>query len=119
MAGPMAKLGRRLLPLVLLLLAGCASPGGMPGGTLPPPDMTIVSPKEPPPAKAEAVPPPPAPAPANYFVWDPGHRHWTGQEYVWIPGRYVETPYKHALWVHGGWTYNGDLTWTWTPGHWS
>jgi hypothetical protein len=70
-------------------------------------------------AKGETVPPPPAPAPANYFVWDPGHWHWTGQDFVWIPGHYIETPYQSAVWVHGGWTYNGGLTWTWTPGHWS
>ena len=92
----------------------------MPGGAVPPPPfMTIVAPKQPPAPKAETVPPPPAPAPANYFVWDPGHWHWTGQDFVWIPGRYIETPYQSAVWVHGGWTYNGGLTWTWTPGHWS
>jgi len=44
----------------------------MSGGAAPPPPfMTIVAPKQPPAPKAETVPP--APAPANYFVWDPGH----------------------------------------------
>ena len=54
----------------------------------------------------------------EYFIWEPGHWHWTGQEYLWIPGSYIERPYQSAVWVHGGWTENG-LTWTWMPGHWS
>jgi hypothetical protein len=87
MPGLFMKAGAcRLAPVLMILLAACTNPGGMPGGTLPPPNMTITSQKEPPPAKAEPIPPPPAQAPANYFVWDPGHWHWSGQEYVWIAG---------------------------------
>ena len=106
------------LALLLLLAAACTNQSGMPGGTLPPPTMTIVAPKEPPPLSAETVPPPP-PGPANYFVWEPGHWHWTGQGFIWISGHYLETPYQSGVWVHGGWTSNGGLSWTWTPGHWN
>lgn len=91
----------------------------MPSGTIPPPDMTIVTQKAPPAPNAEQIPPPPAAAPANYFVWEGGHWHWTGIDFIWIPGHYLEAPYQHAVWVHGGWNYDGNLYWTWTPGHWS
>jgi len=105
-------------PALLLLLVSCSSPGGMPGGTLPPPNVIIVAQKEPPPPQAETVPPPPAAVASEYFVWEPGHWHWTGTGFVWIPGSYIERPYLGRVWIHGGWTYS-DLTWTWTPGHWS
>jgi hypothetical protein len=89
----------------------------MPGGALPPPSLTITSQTAPPLPKTETVPPPAAQAP-EYFVREPGHWHWTGQSYVWIPGSYIERPYQSSVWVHGGWTYS-NFTWTWTPGHWS
>ena len=103
---------------LLLLLTACSNQPLMPGGTLPPPSMTIVAPKEPPKPNAETVPPPP-PGPANYFVWEPGHWHWTGQGFIWISGHYLEAPYQSRVWIHGGWTSNGGLSWTWTPGHWN
>jgi len=105
-------------PALLALLVSCSSPGGMPGGTLPPPNVVIVTQKEPPPPKAETIPPPPAAVASEYFVWDPGHWHWTGTGFFWIPGHYIERVYQGRVWVQGGWTYS-DLTWTWTPGHWS
>jgi YXWGXW repeat-containing protein len=104
--------------VVALALTACSNQQAMPGGNLPPPDVSIVAQKEPPAPKAEAVPPPPQ-GPAEYFIWEPGHWHWNGYEYIWIAGRYIERPYRSSVWVHGGWTYNGNLTWTWTPGHWS
>jgi hypothetical protein len=61
---------RYLLPLALLLLAGCAD-------AYPPPP--------PPPLIVERVPPPPA----AYLVWIPGHWRWNGVRYVWRRGHYA------------------------------
>jgi hypothetical protein len=115
---PFAGAGAPLAAAGLITVLAACSSGGMAGGTLPPPSLTITSQTAPPPAKAESVPPVPAAQTPEYFIWEPGHWHWTGQGYVWIPGSYIERPYPSAVWVHGGWTENG-LTWTWTPGHWS
>jgi hypothetical protein len=112
---------RRLMPawLVLtmsaLLLTACYSPSQ--SGYLPPADTAITAPKAPPPAHQEEVPAAP-PGPANYFVWDDGHWHWDGKDYVWIPGRYIERPYIGANWVPGRWDDSGNTQWTYTPGHW-
>jgi hypothetical protein len=89
----------------------------MPGGSLPPPDTIIQSQKEPPPLQEELIPPPPK-GPPDQFTWDFGHWHWDGQDYIWIPGHYVERPYRSSHWVRGNWAYDGNLNWTWTPGYW-
>ena len=67
----------------------------------------------PPALQQEAVPPPP-PGPA--MVWTPGYWSWAGR-WVWVPGRYVARPYRHAVWVPGHWRPRGP-TWVWIPGHW-
>jgi hypothetical protein len=107
-----------IVGLAAIMLAACTQPPAMPGGNLPPPDMTIVTKTPPPAPQSETIPPAP-PGPANYFTWEPGHWHWTGVDYTWIPGHYMESPYRTSVWVHGGWSYDGNLYWTWTPGHWS
>jgi len=67
----------------------------------------------PPALQQEAVPPPP-PGPA--MVWTPGYWSWAGR-WVWVPGRYLARPYRHAVWVPGHWRPRGP-TWVWIPGHW-
>jgi hypothetical protein len=113
-----------LLILPLLLLTACEpgvpyGPGVQyPGWTLPPVDTTISAPKAPPAPQPEVVAPLPQ-GPAGYFVWDPGHWHWTGQDFVWIDGHYVERPYRGSTWVPGLWAPDKSKTeWIWTPGHW-
>ena len=99
-----------LLPL-LPMLAACDSvnkdvnswlgPGEqMPGWSMPPVDVTISAPREPPAWKQEPIPQPPK-GPAGYFVWDFGHWHWDGENFIWIPGYYVERPYRGSSWVQG------------------
>jgi hypothetical protein len=107
-----------IVPWTILLLASCSTPPAMPGGSLPPPDVAIAAPKAPPAPQAEAIPPVPR-SPAGYFVWEAGHWYWDGENWVWISGHYVERPYQRAIWVPGSWGYNGNLSWTFTPGHWS
>jgi len=110
--------GRRLILLLpILLLAACSGNNAMPGGSLPPPDTIIQSQKKPPPLLEELIPPPPK-GPPDQFTWDFGHWHWDGQDYIWIPGHYVERPYRSSHWVRGNWAYDGNLNWTWTPGYW-
>src|SRR6516225_3989510 len=93
-----------------------AQPPAYPGAGQPPayPGPGYAGPTTaPPPLQQEAVPPPP-PGPA--MVWTPGYWNWAGR-WVWVPGRYVARPYRHAVWVPGHWRPRGP-TWVWAPGHW-
>lgn len=127
----LARHGRPfLLVLLLPLLLGASEPGvklpgftwgpgiQYPGWTLPTPDTTITAPQEPPAPLGEVASPPPA-GRIGHFVWDPGHWHWTGQDYVWMAGNYVERPYRGSTWVPGRWADDDhDGIWIYTPGHW-
>ena len=129
MDGAAMQIGRRmtdrapawLLTLPLLAsLAGCMQPpppamANLP--PLPPPNVQIVAPQPPPPARAETVPQAP-PATMQYFYWDPGHWHWTGADWFWVAGHYVERPYTNAYWVPGHWD-SRPYGWTWIPGYWA
>lgn len=51
-------------------------------------------------------------------VWVAGFWDWQGDQWVWVPGRWVVPETRHAHWVraryvreYGGWRY--------VPGHWS
>ncbi|MBN8872562.1 MAG: YXWGXW repeat-containing protein [Rhodospirillales bacterium] len=68
-----------------------------------------------PPPRYEAVPPPP-PGP---MVWEPGHWHWNGATYVWVPGHYVHRHPHYRTWVEGRWVWApGQGRWIWQPAHW-
>jgi hypothetical protein len=89
----------------------------------PKPGVTIKAPYAPPPAMVETIPPKPAGPDDGYFVWNPGHYHWSStsspiQTYVWLPGGFVERPYQGSVWTNGNWTQT-DGTWGWTPGYWN
>ena len=56
-------------------------------------------------------------APGPGFVWIEGYHAWRGEAYVWVPGRWVRPPRRHARWirpryrhVRGGWVF--------VPGRW-
>ena len=61
----------------------------------------------------EAVPPSPGPR----MMWEPGHWHWNGGGYVWIPGHYIRA-WRHAHFVPGHWA-DRRGAWVWVPSHWS
>jgi len=61
----------------------------------------------------EVVPPPPHAG----WVWHRGYHRWDGARYVWVPGTYVEPPYRHARWVPGHWR-RGPRGYYWVEGHW-
>jgi WXXGXW repeat (2 copies) len=75
----------------------------------------VVAPLAPPPPRVEVVPPPPRPV--ETVEWRPGHWHWDGRAYVWIPGGYVERPHRAARWEPGHWV-ERPRGWVWLPGGW-
>jgi hypothetical protein len=56
-------------------------------------------------------------APAPGYVWIPGYHRWTGNEYVWIPGRWVLPPRAGATWVAPRYVQVGDA-WVFHKGYW-
>jgi hypothetical protein len=66
---------------------------------------------------------PPAPqvevqvaAPGPGFVWTPGYWGWHGR-WVWVGGRWVVPPHRHAVWVAGHWGHRGH-GYVWVGGRW-
>ncbi|KAA5610375.1 YXWGXW repeat-containing protein [Rhodovastum atsumiense] len=97
---------RRSLLLVpfgaCIALAGCV--------VAPPPNPYPA----PPPPRVEVVPSPPPVR--EQAVWQPGHWHWNGAAYEWIPGRYVARVVG-SRWEPAHWAWRGGA-WVWVPGHW-
>ncbi|WP_439596182.1 hypothetical protein [Falsiroseomonas sp.] len=106
---PSTSLSRRLfLPLALAtaaLTAGCAPTVALAQGYYPPV----------PPLRAEVRPPAPR---GEHWAWQPGHWHWSGRAYDWIPGEWVERPDARLSWAHGHWVWRRPEGWIWVPGHW-
>ena len=99
-------------------LAGCVVDQPAPPATrvvvAPPPATHVVVARPAPPAARIEVQPT---APDMRAVWDPGHWNWTGDQYVWMPGRYIERPNVAMRWEPGRWMAdNGN--WVWMDGHW-
>jgi hypothetical protein len=92
-------------------------PTTLPGAAIPSNAGTTfvsVAPFAPPPPQVESPPAPPSPL----AVWQPGHWRWSGGQYVWVPGRYVQRPTSSANWVPGYWQ-QGPNGWIWTEGRWA
>ncbi len=62
--------------------------------------------------REEMIPPPPR----ERMLWEPGHWHWNGGQYVWIRGHYIERG-RFTRWEHGHWEIRGGVQ-VWVPGHW-
>ncbi len=69
----------------------------------------------PPPPIVERIPPPPPEHP--YWAWHPGYHRWDGERYIWVPGTYVEPPFRGAFWVPGHWRHRPG-GYVWIEGHW-
>lgn len=69
----------------------------------------------PPPPPTETVPPVPTEHPD--WAWHDGYHRWNGTAYEWVPGTYVEPPYKGAKWVPGHWDHRHG-GYVWVEGHW-
>ncbi len=88
--------------LCILMLQGCAT--------------SYQSSRPPvPPVRAENVPAPPPSRIA--LIWRPGHFQWTGTDYAWTPGEWVDRAGHGTLWQDGYWKRSG-ATETWIPAHW-
>lgn len=59
----------------------------------------------------------PGPIPRRGFVWIGGYQRWNGARYVWVPGRWVRPPHRHARWVPAHWRHVRH-GWVFVEGHW-
>jgi len=110
---PLSSLHRHCRALALLpplLLAACSPDAKTPGWTFAPAEP-------PPPAQQSLIPAPPEES-GDRYVWELGHWHREGQEYTWVPSRFVEQPSRGSNWSDGRWIYTGNNQWIWIPGHW-
>ncbi len=57
------------------------------------------------------------PGPRHGYLWEPGHWHWDGVQYVWIGGRYIVARAEYRRYVPGHWRPRGP-GWEWVPSHW-
>lgn len=113
--GMRAWLGLVTAAAALTALGGCVQPVPVAGRVSVVEEVEVRAPRPPPPIRVEAIPAPNRPV--EQVVWRPGHWHWNGREYVWIPGVYIERPRHEAVWVEGHWDAFG-AEWVWRPGHW-
>jgi hypothetical protein len=74
----------------------------------------LLAPYRPPPSRAEI--PPPAPSPQA--LWEHGHWRWSGAQYVWVRGHYIERPEPYVNWIPGYWQQQAD-GWAWVDGRWT
>ncbi|MGA2581867.1 MAG: YXWGXW repeat-containing protein [Tepidisphaeraceae bacterium] len=110
-----------LFAAVPLLAAGCyySEPQPQPPpppqyvAQPPPPDYVIVN-QPPPPIVVEEQRPD---APGLGYVWVDGYYGWSGQQYVWAPGRWEMPPSGFGIWI--GPRYDRDQRgYRYTAGHW-
>ena len=74
----------------------------------------IIAPNAPPPPRVETIPAPPA----QTMLWRPGHWMWTGANWSWQQGEYVQRPEPTAVWEPGHWSQRPDGGYVWVDGHW-
>jgi hypothetical protein len=70
-----------------------------------------------PPPQVEAGPPPVIPGPPERWVFEPGHWHWNGVQYVWVPRHWVIRKVGWVHWHAGHWSDHGGV-WHWVPAEW-
>ena len=66
----------------------------------------------PPPPRVESMPP----APGEGYVWAPGYWNWSGNQYVWSEGRYVQGR-RGEHWVPDRWNEH-EGRYRFERGHW-
>ncbi|WP_257454752.1 hypothetical protein [Archangium lipolyticum] len=68
----------------------------------------------PPQLRAETPPPPPAP----HLTWAPGYWYWSGANWVWVEGSWVEPPRPGLAYVSPKWIRRGP-SWVFMSGGWA
>ncbi len=76
-------------------------------------DVEVRSTEAPPPLPDYQQPP----CPEEGYLWTPGYWHWSGTEYFWIPGTWVQPPRFGVLWTPGYWAFSGG-SYGWHGGYW-
>ena len=77
----------------------------------------IIAPSAPPPPRVETIPPPPT-ADAQVMYWRPGHWTWSGANWIWTAGEYVQRPAPQAVWAPGPWVQQPTGGYVWVDGRW-
>ena len=77
----------------------------------------VIAPAAPPPPRVEAVPTPPT-AQTQVMYWQPGRWIWSGANWDWAPGSYVQRPAPQAVWQPGYWAQQPSGGYIWVDGHW-
>lgn len=96
----------RTLGASLVLAAALACAGGM--------NLDVVyAERRPPPDRVEVI----GVAPSAGYVWVGGHWAWRGNDFDWIPGRWVPVERGYRHWVPGHWTQRRGR-WYWVEGRW-
>lgn len=67
----------------------------------------------PPPLRREVI----IASPGPRYAYVEGHWRWTGRDYDWVPGHWVERPRGRHGWVAGRWVARRGA-WVWREGHW-
>jgi len=118
----MNRLNKTLLASAVIpaIFIGCVQRAVYVRQPPPPPAAVEPAPNQPAEVVTEA---PPAPqvevqvvAPGPGYIWTPGYWAWHGR-WVWVGGRWVFPPHRHAVWVAGHWGHRGH-GYVWVGGRW-
>ena len=94
---------RMMAPIIMMFVLGLTCVGKAIGQEyieIPPPKFEVIT--------AE---------PSGDHVWIKGHWRRSGNEWVWVPGRWVKPAKREARWEPGKWEYKNG-SWVWVEGHW-
>jgi len=108
-------LAQQLAPALTALALLGAIAAGSPARAQP--ATVIIAPSAPPPVRVETIPPPPT-AETQAMYWQPGHWMWSGANWEWAPGQYVQRPAPQAVWEPGHWVLQPTGGYVWVDGHW-
>ncbi|WP_224241762.1 hypothetical protein [Hyalangium gracile] len=77
-------------------------------------NQEVTAAQAPPPVQTEAMPP----APSTNVTWAPGYWYWSGSDWVWIEGSWVEPPRPGLVFVSPRWHFRGG-SWVFVGGGWA
>jgi hypothetical protein len=80
-------------------------------------NSVIIAPNAPPPPRVETIPAPPV-VQSQTMTWVPGHWSWSGANWAWAEGHYLQRPAPQAVWQPGQWMQQPTGGYVWVDGHW-
>jgi hypothetical protein len=107
---PVSILGVRSVVLAVLAatVTGCVAQVGVRGPARPAyyaPAVEVQVREAPPPLPDYEQPP----CPEDGYLWAPGYWAWSGADYSWVPGTWVQPPRVGVLWTPGYWGFVGGV----------